>query len=412
MAEGSRRPRRNGDELRGPRRRGTGRRIAGGSVTSGRGLGSRLVHDEDIAGRSRRISWARRAGVVVALTLLGASLVMGAGTFGGRPGSSNGPGASPRTGASSGASPSAGHSSPGGSPAPTPPHGPAGPTLTALANPFIRGSTVDVSGTLPDGLVRHGVMRLRIYVDKKLARQVKLPKGAAFVVKGIALKLGRHQITASVRSPTGETRRSDPITVTVDRTPPTLSLSRPAEGEVVNADSATIEGRIDGGDQVSIRNETTGGVAAATATEANTFAASLPLGEGVNTFLVTATDAAGNVAEAHLRVVRGEARPSAELTISSTIISISRLPATVTVATIVRDELRAPIAGAQVTFTLSPPGLPTSTYRAETDALGSARWERVNLPRQGALVGKGFATVFVELPGGGTLQETTPFTFE
>ena len=79
----------------------------------------------------------------------------------------------------------------------------------------------------------------------------------------------------------------------------------------------------------------------------------------------------------------------------------------------VLDEDRRPIPGARVTFTLSPPGLPTSTYHAETDAFGVARWSQIGLPREGAIAGKGFATVFANLPGRPEkLQDTAPFTFE
>jgi hypothetical protein len=373
---------------------------------------TRRIQEEDRR-RRFRVPWPRRVGAIAALTLLGASLVMAAGgTFGGRPTGSGDPNASPRTGAGS-PSPSRTPKLGPVSPSPTVPSGPVGPVLSQPTNPFTRARTIDVGGVLPDGLKQRAKQRLRIYVDAKLARTVKLSNGTTFIVKGIALRLGRHRITATVRGPGGETRPSEPITVTVDRTPPTMRLARPVEGELINADRATIEGAIRGGDRVSIRNETTGGTAAATPADNGSFSAEVPLGEGVNAFLIVGMDAAGNATELHVRVVRGEARPSAELRLSSDRIRISRLPVSLTIEAIVRDEDRRPIPLAQVTFTLSPPGLPTTTYHAETDSQGSARWERVSLPSDGATPGKGFATVFVQLPDGGDpIQETKPFTFE
>ncbi|MBA2254611.1 MAG: hypothetical protein H0W07_05825 [Chloroflexi bacterium] len=349
------------------------------------------------------------------MTMLGASLVMAAAgsEFGGRPPASATAISSVRVaaGPTSSADGTAGGPSPGGTAATTQPSGPSGPTLTGPETVFIRTLEFDVTGTLPDGLTQRGRQRIRIYVDGKVARHARLPAGSSFVVRSVPLKVGRHRITASVRGPQGETRKSTPIIVTVDQTPPGLELTAPADGQVINAENATLEGRIVGGEQVSVRNDTTGTFLPAPPDGNGAFTIDVPMIVGANVFVVTGQDRAGNVVEARVQVLRSDNRPTAGLRISSERIRISRLPASIWLQAQVRDADRRPVPDAPVTFTLSPPGQPTTTYRATTDQLGFARWDKVTLPRDGAQPGKGFATVHVVLPGGETIQETAPFTF-
>jgi hypothetical protein len=404
--------------------RGSGGRRSSGTRSTGRGPAetpkrrsqSSRGHVSEVDRRRRfHVPWSRRIGVIGALMLLGASLVMAAGgRFEGGPSGSPGPGSSQPigsagTGVNLPPDPTAGSAAA----TPTAPGGPTAPTLTPPVNAYTRVGSVDVSGTVPEGLVRAASQRLRVFVDGKIARQVKLPDGPSFVVRAVPLKVGRHAITASINGPDGETRRSEPMVITVDVTPPALQLTGPLECDTVYVDHATVAGKLLGGHEVAIENQTTGATALAAPTPDGAFTAEIPISLGVNALVVMGQDLAGNTSQQHIRVVRAEGKPTASLTISSTRIKIARLPASITIETVVLDEARAPIPGAAVTFTLSPPGLPTSTYHAETDDSGTARWEQVGLSPDGAIPGKGFATVLVTLPGTSkTLQETAPFTFE
>ena len=65
------------------------------------------------------------------------------------------------------------------------------------------------------------------------------------------------------------------------------------------------------------------------------------------------------------------------------------------------------VDGAPVTFSLSPPGQPTSTYAATTEA-GRASWIGVTLS-EGLQAGNGFVTARVTLADGSTIQKTAPF---
>lgn len=390
----------------------------------------RRTQPEDRRGRVRqagakrpsgfRIPWTRRLGALAALSLLGASLVMAANdATGGR----DRPTASAPTGASAGApastgtrstAPSTPQTGSGAAPRPssTAADRPVGPTLSLPETTWTRTTRFDVPGVLPDGWARRGTQRLRIFVDGRLARQVVVPASASFVVRAIPLKVGRHTIHATLRGPAGDTRPSATVTVIVDQAPPVLTIDRPVEGETVNAEQATFEGTLAGGQEITVRNDTTSALGAGAPAADGGFSLVVPLAAGVNTFTIRGTDHAGNAVTRQLRVVRGETRPTASLRLSAVRVRLTRLPVRMTIRVTVRDAARQPVTSAQVTFTVSPPGLPTLTYRAETASDGTAAWEGVLLTREGAIAGNGFATAFVELPDGGTLQETAPFRFE
>ena len=77
----------------------------------------------------------------------------------------------------------------------------------------------------------------------------------------------------------------------------------------------------------------------------------------------------------------------------------------------VTDRAGRPVRGAAVTFSLSPPGLPTSTFETAT-ANGYAQWPGVTIPREGALTGRGLVTVRVVLPDGQTVQQVGHLTID
>ena len=66
------------------------------------------------------------------------------------------------------------------------------------------------------------------------------------------------------------------------------------------------------------------------------------------------------------------------------------------------------VPGATVTFSLSPPGQPTSTYTTETNSNGVATW-RITLPKAGTIKGAGLATVAVTLTDGRTVSGSSAF---
>lgn len=290
---------------------------------------------------------------------------------------------------------------------------PGAPTLNAPTAAETRLAAIEVRGTLPAvpaGAASLSGGSIRIYVNGKLGRQAPVPATRTFTVPAVPLAHGRSDITASVVVAAGEGQLSRPITVTLDDTPPDISVTSPADGSVVSSAAVSVRGQTQPGSLVVVRNETTG-VNANGAAAAGAFNVPLPIVDGTNSILVTATDRAGNQATRRLKIVRGATQLTASLALSQSRFKVAQLPAPITISVMVTDPTGLPVDGATATFSLSPPGAPTATYETQTKD-GSATWSRVSIPAGSAVIGAGFATVRVVTTTGQTILSTAPFTVE
>jgi hypothetical protein len=371
---GSRSPARRGGQAR----PGTGRKRRAGGARRG----------------TARIGWSRRAGIVLALLLLGTSVVLaGRALEGPAPGS---PAGTPATG--SGPPPVV-------NPIPIPP----APVLAAPTEVLVTTDAVEVSGTLPANLPRDGTYRLRIYVNDELARERRLPRRNSFSVRAVPLQQGENEIRAAIAGSGGESLHSAPISITRDDIAPIIRIGAPRAGDTVHDEEAVLRGRTEAGATLLIRNRTTGQELELVGAEDGRFEASIPLVMGSNEIALQARDAAGNRSQATVNIVREEGAAAVELILSRDSLAISTLPTSITLTARITDEAGAPADDADVTFSFSPPGQPTTTFRARSSD-GVATWRRVRIPREAAVTGQGFATVLVTLPSGRTLQESARFS--
>ncbi|HXA18390.1 MAG TPA: Ig-like domain-containing protein [Thermoanaerobaculia bacterium] len=119
---------------------------------------------------------------------------------------------------------------------------------------------------------------------------------------------GSHTIVAHASDTFGH--QSDATaTFTIDKTPPSLTVTEPADNATLNASTATVKGTTTGG-AVKL---TVNGVAITLAADGS-FVTTLPLDIGPNAILVSAFDAAGNSAAVTREVVRDDNRPGLVLT--------------------------------------------------------------------------------------------------
>ncbi|HSH21703.1 MAG TPA: hypothetical protein VK992_03685 [Candidatus Caenarcaniphilales bacterium] len=285
---------------------------------------------------------------------------------------------------------------------------PPPPTLVAPTAQLVTADVADIGGTLPAGIPRNAAYRLRIYVNDELARERPIPPRAAFNVRAIPLEQGENSIRASLVGPDGEGPHSEPVFITLDDTAPAIEVLEPDPGATVHSEDVMIVGRSETGANVTVTNQTTGRQIVSTARDGS-FEAVFTLDLGLNDFSLEALDAAGNRSETRLRIIREETSAGVNLTLSHDQLAMEALPETITLTAYVSDDSGAPVDGADVTFSLSPPGQPTSTYRATTNA-GVATWRAARVPREGAVTGRGFATVMVVLPAGRALQGSATFT--
>jgi hypothetical protein len=93
------------------------------------------------------------------------------------------------------------------------------------------------------------------------------------------------------------------------------------------------------------------------------------------------TDPAGNVTEAKLTVRRGSGKLTVTLSASTYEIKRSKLPESITLYATATDPDGRALAGADVTFTLSMPGIPTVTVDTKTSATGKASFKTTS-PRR------------------------------
>lgn len=98
------------------------------------------------------------------------------------------------------------------------------------------------------------------------------------------------------------------IAAASDTTPPTVSITQPANNAVVGATTIGVSGTFADESATTVK---VNGVSATII--GNTFNATVPLNEGANTLTVTATDAAGNSTNAARSVTRDTTRPALSL---------------------------------------------------------------------------------------------------
>ena len=283
------------------------------------------------------------------------------------------------------------------------------PSLEQPGEPYTAESTADLVVTVPAGLAGSLDHRIKVYLalpeqpptaiqESPIAAQQK-------TIIPVTLEKGINDFTVSIVGPAGESETSAVARYVFDATPPKITVTSPKNNAVVNGKAVTLKGKTQARTTLLARNDASGSSIAGTAAADGTFTLSLALSPGVNTIVITGTDPAGNVTETSLKVKRGSGKLTAKLTASVYQIKRSRLPEPVTLSAIVTDPDGKPLGGAEVTFTLSMPGIPTVTVDGKTTANGRALFT-TTIPK-GADIGQGSATVLVTSKELGSTEDYT-----
>lgn len=343
-------------------------------------------------------SWPRRVGIGLGLVAVGGTIVLaGTGAL------DRGEDLRGSPGPSLAASPSS-------SPAPSPSALLPVPALQGAATAVTRLREWQVTVSVPAGLTDRRQTRLLLYRGDDVVAERPIGRTAEQTIEGILLRRGENRISASLRGPAGEGPRSAEIIVTRDDAAPQVTVTEPLSGSRINSERVTVAGDTEPGAQLTVDNATTERSTAAAVAGDGSFRAEIGLELGDNELVLQASDAAGNVTSLTLTIVRGEGQDGARLTLSQTDFVVRRLPDSISLRVLVLDADGATVDGAEVVFSLSPPGLPTTTYRTVT-ARGEASWLDVLIPRDGATAGDGFATARVTLGDGSVVDVVETFTF-
>jgi hypothetical protein len=148
------------------------------------------------------------------------------------------------------------------------------PAYGALLN----HNPVTITGTIDDATAAVTVNDVRATIT-----------GGTFTASVILTEQGSNRLAATALDRAGN-RGTDSIIVTLDTIAPDISISRPADGLVTNIAEVTVEGRIfDAGDVTDVRIND-----APLALDRGDFSVGVPLVEGKNVIVVSASDAAGN----------------------------------------------------------------------------------------------------------------------
>ena len=284
------------------------------------------------------------------------------------------------------------------------------PLITAPAEPYTNQPTVDLVMTLPPDAAGAPGTVVRVYLalpDQRPAPILEAPVGPTrtLVVPDVELTEGRNDFTATIRGPAGESERSPVVTWVLDQAPPAIELTAPKDGQTINRAAVTISGKTQGRSTLVARNEANAASITGLAAGDGTFELVLPLATGANGITISATDPAGNAADLVLSVTRGTGRLTAAMSVTPFRLSQAELPRALELGVLVTDPDGRPLANAQVTFTLSVPGVPVVTSEAATG--GDGRTVFRTTVSTGATEGQGLATVLVRTTEFGETTDRT-----
>jgi len=283
------------------------------------------------------------------------------------------------------------------------------PSLAQPTEPYTSATTVDLVVTVPATLAGDPDHSIRVYLrlpDQDPAAIKAAPiADAPKTIIPVELTEGINDFTVTIVGPGGESDTSLAVRYIFDDTPPKITITSPKNNAIVNRKAVEIKGKTQARTTLLARNEDNGSTIAGTAESDGTFTLSLALSAGVNMVTISGTDPAGNVSEVSLSVKRGSGRLTVTLSASDYQIKRSQLPEPVTLFAAVTDPDGKALQGADVTFTLSIPGIPTVTIDAKTNAQGKASF-KTTIPK-GADLGQGSATVLISTEAYGSTEDFT-----
>ena len=283
------------------------------------------------------------------------------------------------------------------------------PSVQAPEEPYTSADTADLVVTVPNELAGNAAYRLRIYLalqNQAAAPIDEVPLAATpTTVVPVDLTNGINDFTVTLLGPGGESDPSAVVRFIQDKVPPKITIASPANGATVNGKAVTITGKTQGRTTLIARNTSNGSSITTDARGDGTFSLTLAIAAGANTIAITGTDPAGNVSQVQLIVKRGTGKLTVSLSASAYQIKRSSLPQSITLTAMANDPNGRALAGANVTFTLSIPGIPTLTLDTQTRADGTATF-KTSIPK-GATVGQGGATALLSSAGLGSTQDYT-----
>ncbi|MFN8517949.1 MAG: hypothetical protein U0667_00860 [Chloroflexota bacterium] len=287
------------------------------------------------------------------------------------------------------------------------------PSFVAPDSTLVNTRKVNLRVRVPDPGVPWDGMELRVLrggtqvLAKAVAADDVNSKGRV-TLKGVPLKRGTNKLVVVLANGSGAGPASDVLAIKLDDQPPKLKVTAPRAGATLNSDSVAVRGRTVAGARVIVRNVTTDQKVEVFAAGDGAFQAKLDLKRGRDTIKVAVADQAGNQNVEQFAIVRGNGKPEAILTISRKLFHRAALPRTLDIRATVLDAEGRPIKGADIVFTVAPPGVQAQVREATTSRDGTAGWSGFRVVKD-VSTGDGLVTIRVTLPDGRALTSTKHF---
>jgi Glucodextranase, domain B len=283
------------------------------------------------------------------------------------------------------------------------------PSLENPSEPYTSQASVDLVVTVPANMVGDPNHQIRLYLTlpgqpATRISETPIADTVKTVIPGVELTNGTNDFTVTIFGPGGESDPSAVVRYVLDATPPKITITSPKANAIVNGTAVAIKGKTQARTTLLARNDANASSVAGTAGTDGTFSLSLALAPGVNVIHITATDPAGNVTNTTLSVRRGTGKLTVVLAASSYSIRRSRSQPLTLFATATDPDGNA-LAGVDVTFTLSVPGIPVVTVDRTTGTNGKASFQTTI--DKGAAVGLGSAAVLISSTQFGSANDNT-----
>jgi hypothetical protein len=286
------------------------------------------------------------------------------------------------------------------------------PVIASPTEPYTNAKTVDLDLTIPQAYVGNTAALVRIYVTlegQQPAPIAEVPPGSTVhLIVPVELTPGRNDFSARIAEGAVESAPSPVVMFILDTEPPKIVLTAPKDGETVNAPTVTLTGTTQPRTTLLARNDANGTSISGQAGSDGSFSLELPIDPGPNAIKIGGTDPAGNAGQLTLNLVGGGGTLTATLTASAYRISVTSLPASLQMSTLVTNPDGQPLPGATVTFTLTVPGIPPVAKDVLTGPDGRAVFT-TTLPL-GVTAGSGLATVLVSTTDFGTTSAQKAIT--
>lgn len=245
----------------------------------------------------------------------------------------------------------------------------ADPVASGLPD-FTREPLLTVNGRVPTFAVTSG-RTVQVALNGAVAATATPDATGAFTA-ALTLREGPNAITLTLLGTTDIVAHSS-YTVVLDRQPPTLAVSKPANGETVEGPNVVVQGKVEAGATVIVNDRTV-----LTAQDGG-FSESFSASPGPLPITVTARDRAGNETTVKTAITVTAPVTTAPLTVGVTLDKTKVTPGAWVIAAIRVAASGVPRSGEQVTLSVGVIAIGSAT----TDASGVAHIGFAAPPNEG-----------------------------